>query len=30
MTIKKIGGIWFIKLGRIGFTFYISRKKGAK
>ena len=30
MTIKKIGGIWFIKVWRIGFTFYISRKKGAK
>lgn len=30
MTIKKIGGIWFIKVGRLGFTFYISRKKGGK
>jgi hypothetical protein len=29
MTIKKVGGIWFLKLGRLGFSFYISRRKGA-
>lgn len=27
MSIKKVGGIWFIKLGRVGFNFYISKKK---
>jgi hypothetical protein len=26
MTIKKHGGIWFLKIGRIGFQFYVSRK----
>lgn len=29
MTIKKRGGIWFVRLGRIGFNFYISKRKGA-
>jgi hypothetical protein len=27
MSIKKVGGIWFIKLGRVGFNFYVSRKQ---
>ena len=30
MTIKKRGGIWFVRLGRIGFQFYVSKKRGAK
>lgn len=27
MSIKKVGGIWFLKVGRLGFSFYISRRK---
>jgi hypothetical protein len=27
MSIKKVGGIWFIKLGRVGFNFYVSRRQ---
>lgn len=27
MMIKKVGGIWFLKIGRVGFNFYVSRKK---
>ena len=30
MSIKKVGGIWFIKLGRVGFNFYVSKKAQAK
>jgi hypothetical protein len=29
MTMKKVGGIWFLKLGRFGFNFYISQRKTA-
>ena len=27
MSIKKVGGIWFIKIGALGFSFWISKKK---
>ena len=30
MTIKKRGGIWFVRLGRLGFQFYVARKGVAK
>lgn len=30
MSIKKVGGIWFIKLGRVGFNFYVSKRVKAK
>lgn len=26
MSIRKVGGIWFVKLGRVGFNFYVSRR----
>lgn len=26
VSCRKIGGIWFIRLGRIGFTFWVSRE----
>lgn len=29
MSIRKVGGIWFVKLGRVGFNFYVSRKTPA-
>lgn len=29
MTIKKRGGIWFVRIGRIGFNFYVSKRKRA-
>lgn len=29
MTIKKRGGIWFLRIGRIGFNFYVSKRKEA-
>lgn len=27
---KKVGGIWFIKLGPLGFSFWVSKKKSPK
>ena len=30
MKIKKHGGIWFLRFGRIGFQFYVSKKGVAK
>jgi hypothetical protein len=28
-TYKKVGGLHFVRLGRLGFSFYISAKKSA-
>jgi hypothetical protein len=30
MSIKKHGGIYFLRIGRLGFQFYVSKKRGAK
>lgn len=30
MSYKKVGGIHFVKLGRFGFNFYISRSNAQK
>ena len=27
---KKVGGIWFIKLGPLGFSFWVSKKKSTE
>lgn len=27
MSCRKVGGIWFVRVWRIGFTFYIARRK---
>ena len=27
MSYKKVGGLHFIKIGRIGFSFYLSKRK---
>ena len=29
MSYKKVGGLHFIKIGRLGFSFYIKRKEQA-
>ena len=26
MSIRKVGGLWFIRIGRLGASFYVSRK----
>lgn len=28
MTYRKVGGLHFVKLGRFGFSFYWSRRRG--
>lgn len=30
MTIRKNGGIWFIRVGRIGGSFYIAKRKAIR
>lgn len=27
LSIRKVGGLWFIRIGRIGINFYIARRK---
>jgi hypothetical protein len=29
MSIRKVGGLWFIRIGRIGINFYIARRRAA-
>ena len=30
MSFRKVGGIWFVKIGRVGFNFYVSKRAGTK
>lgn len=27
MSIRKVGGLWFIRIGRLGASFYITKRR---
>lgn len=29
MSVRKVGGLWFVRIGRLGFSFFVSRRKVA-